>query len=77
MSRIITETFFLLEGQLHNGQSVAIAVGFDKEEMIGLAQSVALNNPDIFVAIKVSEQGDWLRVEDVPQPTHEAPIRPV
>lgn len=74
---IITETFFYLEGQTHQGEVIGLAVGFDKKEMIALATELAETMTEVFAGFSLTEQGNYILRGNAKPATHEAPIRPI
>lgn len=74
---IITETFFYLEGQTHQGEVIGLAVGFNKKEMIALATELAETMTEIFAGFRLTEQGNYILLGTAKPATYEAPIRPV
>lgn len=74
---IITETFFYLEGQTHQGEVIGLAVGFDKKEMIALATELAATMTEVFAGFRLTEQGNYILRGTAKPATHEAPARPV
>lgn len=74
---IITETFYYLEGQTHQGYVVGLAVGFDKKEMIALATRLTATMTEVFAGFRLTEQGDYLHRNGAKPATHEAPARPI
>ena len=73
----ITETFFYLEGQTHQGDVIGLAVGFDKKEMIAMATNLAETMPEVFAGYRLTAQGNYLLRGKAKPATHEAPIRPI
>lgn len=74
---IITETFFYLEGQTHQGDVIGLAVGFDKKEMIALATKLAVTMSEVFAGFRLTEQGNYILRGNAKPATHEAPVRPI
>lgn len=74
---IITETFFYLEGQTHQGDVIGLAVGFDKKEMIAMATGLAETMTEVFAGFRLTEQGNYILRGKAKPATHEAPIRPI
>lgn len=74
---IITETFYYLEGQTHQGEVIGLAVGFNKREMIELATELAATMSEVFAGYRLTEQGNYLLRNSRGKATHEAPVRPV
>lgn len=74
---IITETFYYLEGQTHQGEVIGLAVGFDKKEIIALATGLATTMTEVFAGYRLTEQGNYILRGKAKPATHEAPIRPI
>ena len=75
---VFTGTFWLLEGLGRDRETIVkLAVGFDKQEMIDFAILQAELHPEVFMAYRLTENGNILQLLGLPQPTHEAPIRPI